>query len=138
MKILMCIVLLLSVSCIGKKVETLKVSAAEKIGAAMEKELSAQFVSISIQGVDCQAEAVSIGKDVAAKVKQFLKVKEQEKAVKSLALKGVAVSSICQFLVTSIVPGLIEDNASKYACIRALSSEKIVLLGVDLCDSINL
>jgi len=133
-------VLVLSVSCSSEKVNDFKIKAAEKAGEAVEKELSKEYTSISVIGVDCQAEAREIGVKVKVEVLELLKAKEQLASSKMIdkSFGGGVVPVICSFVIENVLPAVLNDSESEYACLRSLSSEKLVVLSKRLCEAIKI
>lgn len=126
-------------SCSSQKINDFKIEAAEKVGIAVEKELSEAYASVSIEGVDCKAEAKMIGEKIEENVLDVLKAKETvENAGLTQKSLGSVVGPICSFVVSKAIPSLLIDNTDKYACLRALGSEKLVKVGQDLCVAIDL
>lgn len=126
-------------SCSSKQVNDFKIETAEKFGAGVEKELKEAYAGVSIDGVDCNAEAVLIGEKVEAQVLELLKAKQvTEDAGLSQKSLGSVVAPICSFVVSKAIPSLLIDDSDKYACLRVVGSEKLVKVGQDLCEAIDL
>jgi len=128
-------------SCSSTKINDSKIKAAEGLGRAVEKELAEEYASLVIDN-DCNAEAKLIGEKAKEKVLELLKAKEtvDSSALKSasFASAGGVVPVLCTFVVQSVLPPLIKDGSSEYACLRALGAEKISKVGLDLCNAIDL
>ena len=145
MKFLVLTVLALSlVSCSSSVVNDYKIKASNSVGQAVEHTLAAQYVNVTVEGKDCVAEAKVTGEVAKVKVMELLKAKEtliassvQDKAFASRSV-GSVVPMLCSFVISNVLPGLINDNASEYACLRALGSDKMVKVGNDLCGLISL
>lgn len=138
--ILLVILAMMAVSCSGEKVNDFKIKAAEKAGEAVEKELSKEYTSVSVIGVDCQAEAKEIGVKVKVQVLELLKAKENLSSSKQIdkSFGGEVVPVICSFVVEHALPALLNDAESEYACLRSLGSEKLVEMSRKLCSAIKL
>lgn len=128
-------------SCGSAKVNDLKVKTASTVGAAVEKELNEEYASLSIEK-DCVAEAKMEGEKVKAKILDLLKAKEElasaNLTTKSFATAGGVVPVLCQYVISTILPQFIQDEDSKYACLRAIGSAKIEKVGSDLCSAIDI
>lgn len=139
----MAMVALLVTSCSSSQVNDYKIKAADKVGVAVEHSLAAQYSNVAVEGKDCIAEAKATGEVAKVKVMELLKAKETLIAAnandKSLSRSvGSVVPVLCSFVVSSVLPALLNDSSSDFACLRALGSDKIVKVGDDLCGLINL
>jgi hypothetical protein len=122
-----------AVGCSSSKVNEMKDKVALKMSVAVEKELKEAYSGVEIVGVDCNAEAEEIGKNVYDEVSKFLKVKKSQKsAVSSL------VPVLCNMVVEQVFPVLIRNPDGEYACLREVGSEKLEKVGKDLCNAIDL
>lgn len=135
------VVSLLVVSCSKDKASEVlndaKIKTAETVGAAVEKELKEAYVGVVVEGVDCNEEAVEAGAYTSDKIKDFLKVKE-EQMLSSRSAIGSLVPIVCEYVVSDIFPELISKVDTKYKCMVAAGSAKITKVGSDLCASIDL
>lgn len=139
MKALFLIVPFLFVSCSSQKVNDFKIETAKKFGDATEKELKEAYASVSIEGVDCNAEAELIGEKVEKEVLELLKAKQAtEDAGLTQKSLGSVVGPVCSFVVSKAIPALLIDNSDKYACLRNVGADKLVKVGDDLCNAIDL
>lgn len=143
MKSLLLIALMsLFVSCSSSVVNDYKVKTADKVGSAVEHTLAAQYVNVSIAGVDCAAEAKLTGEAIKVKVLDLLKAKETLIAANAsdnnLAAKSVGgvVPALCSFVISNAIPSLLKQVNSPYVCLKSLGSDKLVKVGNDLCSLI--
>lgn len=138
-KLLFILPVFLMFSCSNQKVNDFKIQTAEKFGAGVEKELNEAYASVSIEGVDCAAEAKEIGEKVEKEVLELLKAKQAtEDAGLTQKSLGSVVGPVCSFVVSKAIPALLIDNSDKYACLRNVGAEKLVKVGEDLCQAIDL
>ncbi len=133
---------LIFASCSKAQVNDAKIAAAAKAGAGVEKALASEYVSagIVVAGVDCAAEAKDEGALVQSKVLEVLKAETvvAGAATDKAFSAGSVLPPVCSFIVSSVLPQLIKDASSKQACLRALTSDKIVEVGNKLCAEINI
>lgn len=139
--LMLALCLTLSFGCSKDKVETAindaKIKTADTIGAAVEKELKEAYVGVAVEGADCEAEAVKIGGLTSDKVKDFLKVKE-EQSLTQKSVAGSVLPGVCNYVVSSVFPELINDIKSDYVCLKAAGAVKISKVGKDLCSAIDI
>lgn len=139
--LMLLITLMLSVSCSKEKasevINDAKIKAADTVGAAVEKELKEAYIGVSIDGVDCNAEAVKAGSYASDKVKDFLKVQSENNLASRSAI-GSLVPVVCEYVVSNVFPELINKVDTEYVCMKSAGAAKIQKVGSDLCASIDL
>ena len=142
MKRIICVLMLtslLAVSCSKEKVNDIKLQTAEKVGTSTEKALKEAYVGISIENINCEDEAEKIGSEVKNKVLSFLKAEvPQSIAPEAKTVVGSVLPTVCIFVVQNVLPNLITDASSSYACLRTLGADKLKSVGTDLCTAIEL
>lgn len=133
--------LLLSFGCSKEKVadavNDAKIKTADTVGAAVEKELKEAYGDTEVSGVNCQEEAVKLGGVAADKIKDFLKVREEQQVAARSAV-GSLVPIVCNYVVETIFPEQLAKVDTEFVCLKQLGQDKITKVGKDLCAGIDL
>ena len=122
---------------VAEAVNDAKIKTADTMGAAVEKELKEAYGDMSVGEVNCQDEAVKLGGLTSEKVKEFLKVKQEEQSMARSAV-GSLVPIVCNYIITDIFPEQLAKVDTEYVCLKQLGQDKITKVGKDLCSAIDL
>lgn len=120
------------VGCSSSEVNELKVKASDKAYELTKDAAEKQFEGVVVEGHDCNAEAVKIAEKVRDKFDSVLKADRGEKK-SALSIGKMA----CIYLASEILPKVLEDSSSDYACSRVVASGSASKLGAKLCEKIK-
>lgn len=140
MKFLILIVIsfvLMSCSSLKDKFNDVKLDVAKEGKEFVTKELKDSYSSLEVEGANCESEAEAIGIKVEEKLLVFLKYEQKQAALVNKSLTAKVLPAVCNFVVSSIVPEIIDGIKTEYVCLKELGGDKMVEIGKDLCDQIK-
>lgn len=140
MKFLMLVVMsffLVSCSNLKDKFNDVKLDVAKEGKVFVTKELKSAYSSIQVEGANCESEAEAIGIKVEEKLLTFLKYEQKQAALVDKSLTAKVLPAVCNFVISSIVPEVIDSIKTEYVCLREVGGDKMVEIGKDLCDQIK-
>jgi len=124
-------VTLLFAACSSKVINDIKIATATKVKDKSHEVLSKAFKTVTVEGVDCEVQAVQHSEYLYSKTASLLKVHENAKSL----------TPVAQLACTAAVQGLnmlIQSPDSSTACLRAYGGDKVLYLGSTICNSIEL
>jgi len=128
---------LMSCSNLKDKFNDVKLDVAKEGKVFVTKELKDAYSSIQVEGANCESEAEAIGIKVEEKLLTFLKYEQKQAAMVDKSLTAKVLPAVCNFVISSIVPEVIDSIKTEYVCLREVGGDKMVEIGKDLCDQIK-
>lgn len=124
---------LVSCSSMKDKFNDAKVDVSKEAKEFVTKELKSECSAVVVEGVNCESEYEEIGLNVETELLKFLKAEQKVAAMSDKSLTSEVLPAACEFVSGTVVPYLVGQIHTKYVCVRACGSEKLVEVGKDLC-----
>lgn len=140
MKFLMLIIMLvflMSCSNLKDKFNDVKLDVAKEGKDFVTKELKDAYSDLEVEGANCESEAEAVGIKFEEKLLVFLKAEQRQAAMVNKSLTAKVLPAVCNFVVTNIVPEIIDTIKTEYVCLREVGGDKMVEIGKELCDQIK-
>lgn len=128
---------LVSCSNLKDKFNDVKLDVAKEGKDFVTKELKSSFVDVHVDGANCESEAEAIGLKVEEKLISFLKAEQKSAAMVDKSLSATILPVVCNFVVSNIVPEIVDGIETKYVCLKEVGADKMIGIGKDLCDLIK-
>ena len=129
---------LTSCSSLKDKFNDVKLDVAKEGKEFVTKELKSEYASSTQPAAVCESEAEKIGLKVEDGLIKFLKAEQKQAALQEKSLTANVLPAVCTFVVSQIVPEVIEGIKTEYVCLREVGGDKIVKIGEGLCAKIKI